>query len=195
MQKPPRTSVWIYILLLFSSIQVLAQAPDDWKSFTGSQHKNSVVLAWETFAEYDSKEFIVQHSEGGLGWTSLGTVAAAGTSGVVQSYKFTHSTPVDGTNYYRVILVNQNGRNHFTKVIQVAFVEKHPLRIYPNPVLNGILNVQLQQDVDITIYTRNGKALLHKHCAAGKSKVYVNDLPAGLYQFKAGDEVQQFFIR
>lgn len=195
MQKPPLFPAWLLLLCLLITQTTMAQAPDDWKRFVASQHKNSVLLSWETFAEYDSREFMVQHSVGGTGWTSIGTVAAAGASGTVNSYKYIHATPTNGINFYRIMLVNQNGRNQFTKVIQVEFEEKVPIRIYPNPVLNGILNVQLDHDEDITIFTRNGKALMHKFCAAGKSKLYVNDLPAGLYQFKAGDEVKQFFIR
>lgn len=195
MTKSSRIFLWLAITSIFLIQVSLAQVPDDWKQISAHQYKDQIALNWETFAEYNSKEFMIQHSVGGHAWTMVGSVPASGQSGTIKTYKYIHTSPVDGTNYYRVVLVNESGRAQFSRVVQIEFEESIPLKIYPNPVINGILNLQMSADSDVTIFTRNGKAVMQKHCKAGKSKLYVNDLPTGLYQVKAGEEVKQFFIR
>lgn len=195
MIKPSRLFVWLTVATLLLSQMVRAQAPDDWKNFTAAQYKNQVALSWETFAEYNSKEFMIQHSVGGQAWSLVGSIPASGQSGTVKMYKYIHTTPVAGTNFYRIVLVNESGRAQFSRAVQIEFEETVPLKIYPNPVVNGILNLQMSSEAEVIVFTRHGKAVLQKHCKAGKSKLYVNDLPTGLYQVKAGDEVRQFFIR
>lgn len=178
----------------FSSL-TWAQAPDDWKRFTAHQQKNTVQLHWETNAEYGSVDFLIQHSTNGQYWSTIGSTRAAGFSSTVQSYKFIHQTPVQGTNHYRIVLMDENSRAITSRSLAVEVKETNLILIYPNPVNNGVLNLQLGAESDITIFTRHGKAVYQKHCAAGKSSVYLSELPAGLYQLKAGDEVQSFFIR
>ena len=195
MTKPTRIFTWLTFAAIFLMQVSLAQVPDDWKQISAHQYKNQIALNWETFAEYNSKEFMIQHSVGGQAWTLIGSVPASGQSGTIKTYKYLHNEPVTGTNYYRVVLVNETGRAQFSRVVQIEFEETIPLKIYPNPVINGILNLQMSADSEVTIFTRHGKAVMQKHCKAGKSKLYVSDLPTGLYQVKAGDEVKQFFIR
>ncbi len=183
----------LFCMLLLQTVS--SQVPDDWKRFGATQLKNSIYLSWETYAEYASKEFTVQHSINGHNWTTIGTVKAQGQSGTVQSYKYQHTSPVNGLNFYRIILLNENGRGMYSRVVHLEFIETIPLKIFPNPVVNGVLNLQLAEDANVTIFTRGGRAVLQKHCTAGKSQLFVNDLPTGLYQVKAGDEVKQFFIQ
>lgn len=176
-------------------LQVFASPPDDWRRFTAHQQKKSVYLFWETNAEYQSKDFLVQHSLGGVAWTNVGTIPANGHSGVVSAYKFIHDQPTEGLNHYRIVLLDENGRASFSKVLLVDVHLQEAVQIFPNPVLNGQLQVSLAKEEDVIVFSRNGRAVFQKHCPAGRTTLQLGELRAGLYQLRAGDEVRQFFIR
>jgi hypothetical protein len=189
---------WMGLLLLlqaFAGKQLVAQAHDDWRSFTAQKQKNTVLLQWQTNAEYNSEDFLIQHSTNGFDWNTIGTIQAAGNSSSVRSYRFVHQEPVAGLNFYRVILMDENKRGMVSRILTVEFRESNLMLLYPNPVAGGTINLQLREQAEVLIYTRNGNVILQKHCPAGRSSITIGRLPAGLYQLKAGDEVQTFLVR
>jgi hypothetical protein len=50
----------------------------------------------------------------------------------------------NGNNFYRIISVDVNGRVQYSNVIKItAGLSSGLVSVYPNPVINGIINVQL----------------------------------------------------
>lgn len=70
---------------------------------------NSAMLSWATQNEANSTQFEVLHSTDGSNFTQINTVTAAGNSSTPKAYSFLHTSPVAGINYYKVVLVHNDG--------------------------------------------------------------------------------------
>ncbi|MFQ5445930.1 MAG: S8 family serine peptidase, partial [Saprospiraceae bacterium] len=79
---------------------------------TTATSRQTVVLSWRTAQEVNTDIFEIQHAAGGLHFTSVGTVPAAGEG--ARSYQFLHLSPADGANYYRLKMVDTDGSFSFS---------------------------------------------------------------------------------
>lgn len=110
----------------------------------GLPNGNQVDLTWATASEKNSSHFLVQRSSNGSDFYTIGRVAAAGNSQQRIDYTFTDTDPFTGVNYYRLKLVDLDGRTDVSNVIAVAFdgpVGK--VMVFPNPV-SDLLNLMVE---------------------------------------------------
>jgi len=94
---------------------------------------NAASLAWKTTMETNSKEFEVQHSLDGKQWEILGIVAAEGESTVLKSYSFVHASPIQGSNLYRLRMVDNDLTFAYSRIISEVFTGGESVLLYPNP--------------------------------------------------------------
>ena len=101
--------------------------------FKGSVQKNAVALEWTTTNEINTREFIVERSTNSL-YNSIGSVPALSVPGN-HTYYFTDINPVNGTNLYRLKMVDKDGRFSYSPVL---IIKLNPTavnwKVYPNPV-------------------------------------------------------------
>jgi biopolymer transport protein ExbB len=88
-------------------------------TFDGEAQGNTVELKWLTANEVDNKLFEIERSSDGIGFASIGTKPGAGNSNEVLSYTFRDNSPLVGTNYYRVKLVNESGAEEYSMITPV----------------------------------------------------------------------------
>jgi hypothetical protein len=91
-------------------------------SFGGMQMGSVVDLGWTTVFEQDASHFVVERNGVILGPvnTKIGTVAAAGNSSSTLYYTYTDNYPLNGTNSYRLRMVDLNGTFRFSDVEDIA---------------------------------------------------------------------------
>ena len=90
------------------------------------------------------KQYETQQSADGNTFTTMSITAATANGGHSASYLTTDTHPVEGYNYYRIKSVDINGKTAFTSVVKVMIGSlKQDITVYPNPVTNGIINLQL----------------------------------------------------
>ena len=111
---------------------------------------NDVTVNWTTTYEQGSSHFIIERSVDGATFEKVGTVKAAGNSFSKKDYSFTENVRTSVTNkkdlFYRLRLVDNNGREELTKVLVLRMFRSTALKmvtVTPNPVVNDI-NVQVQ---------------------------------------------------
>ena len=75
-------------------------------SFTSEKSVNGNILSWATSEEINSDHFDVERSSNNISFNLLTKVNAAGNSAYVQHYGFTDAKPFEGTNYYRLKMVD-----------------------------------------------------------------------------------------
>lgn len=209
--KTSNDEVINYVLTTsFSSIQLneltLAAAgsalPLQWRSFIAARQQKNVQLQWSTFSEQNTKNFTVQNSVDHINWTSLVTVAAAGTSNSVSMYNYLHTSPAPGYNYYRIIETGLDGKKNYS-VVQKIFFESSlfNVELLGNPVINGMLEVRvnLSKLTDIPpvlkLFTSDGKLLRKIQTVAGTNTIRVNAYAKGTYLLQANDTVIKFLIK
>jgi hypothetical protein len=135
--------------------------------FTVSVNEASdVSVRWSTNFEQSSSHFDVERSFDGNTFEKVGTVKAAGNSMSRKDYSFLDRLRNSTTNkkdvYYRLRLVDNNGRGELSKVLVLRLFKTANLKmvsVTPNPVLNDInVQVQLKQDsyVVMKVTSNNG---------------------------------------
>lgn len=120
-------------LTLYSDTLTFTSLPLNLLHFTGAMQHNAALLAWQTTEEINTGSFTVERCVPGSAFITLGTVAAAGTQGT-HTYSFTDEAPQQGTNYYRLKMIDRDGAFTYTNIVKVKIGDgKFALSVYPNP--------------------------------------------------------------
>jgi len=181
-----------------------ASLPLKMGEFSASKQAAGIKLDWETLHEQNTSYFDVERSANGSDFTAIGKVTAKGYSASKEQYNFTDVTPLSGTNYYRLKLVDADNRISYRQTIVIknsnAIVN---IEVFPNPV-SDLLQVQLPAKqngpANITITDATGKIVFTKpvQLSTGNNatSIPVRQLPNGVYQFtlenKEGKQTKTF---
>jgi hypothetical protein len=128
---------------------------------------NSVSVQWNVATEDNISAYEVERSSNGTSFAKVGTVAATNNNGVANSYKWIDNTPVAGTNYYRIKVVEKSAASFYSSVVSAKISNtKSGVSVYPNPVKGNTLNVQLNMQqagrFTINIYSTTGQLVQAK---------------------------------
>lgn len=169
----------------------LSTLPVRWLGFTANRQQSHVELNWATATEQNTKSYEVQRSADGLHWNSLGTVPASGYSSVVQRYSHLDRQPLAAANYYRILQRDMDGKENFSNVAMVRSTSRQQqVHLYPNPVVNGILTLTLENKSLVELYNAGGIRVVQKQLEAGTHPLSLQHLPKGLYTLKVGTSSQ-----
>lgn len=148
--------------------------------------RNETELSWQTADETNTKNFLVEWRTGSTNFNSIGTVPAKGNT--YNAYNFLHSTPADGYNYYRLKMVDVDGRFTYSSTVRTGnnFKNNH-IVVYPNPV-SAALNITAQADKEELVFFRlmnvEGKVVATKSLLLRKGS---NTFTWNIVQLKAGN--------
>lgn len=98
-----------------------------------------VELTWKTAQEVNTSYFSVERSTNGRDWKKLGVKTAKGEQGSITSYSFTDLSPAPTSNYYRLMVVDDNNKSDYSSVRLVTLGKEIPVRVYPTVALNSNL--------------------------------------------------------
>ncbi len=106
------------------------------------QKNEDIAVEWSVENEAGIKNYEIEKSANGLSFTSAAMVAPHNIP--ISSYTWLDTKPVTGNNYYRIKSADLNGKVQYSKIVQVTVAERKPaITIYPNPVKNGVIHLQL----------------------------------------------------
>lgn len=148
-------------------------------------------LSWTTAQEINTSRFIVERSNDGRNFTSIGTVNASGNSNSSVSYTFNDQSPVKGSNYYRLKIVDNDNQYRFSAIRNIRNEGTADVAIYPNPA-GGTLNLQINADDNdkalISVSDMSGKtvATMQSNINEGNNQLSMNisNLSTGSYLVK-----------
>lgn len=130
--------------------------------------------------------FVIEKSSDGTRFSRIAEIPGAVQSSTFLQYSYTDDKPFEGTNYYRLLQVDLDGRREYNHVVRAVCNKETRTRIVPNPV-SSMLELWPDRDAKINsikIYDLAGRLQLAKQITAveGSSiKIDVNHLPAGVY--------------
>jgi hypothetical protein len=130
--------------------------------FRGDLLEKTIGLSWATTEESGSKYFEVQRSLDMREFSSIGTVAAVGTSSTNKFYNFTDGTPLNGSNYYRLKMVDADGSFNLSRTIVVQNEENaFAFQLLGNPVQGGEIRFLLRSESpeSVTLFDLTGRAI------------------------------------
>ena len=90
-----------------------------------------IELNWQTAQEINVSHFNIERSLDGRKWEKVGLKEARNQQGTITTYVFTDVSPTQGANYYRLHVVDNDGRADYSPVRLVTLGIEIPVRIYP----------------------------------------------------------------
>ena len=151
------------------------------------------LLTWQTSSEIDFDHFEIEHSTATTAFTSIGMVTGRSNTQGSQYYNFTDNNPIEGANYYRLKMVDKDGKYSYTRTVQLNF-NMSIISLYPNPAkdrvyLENNINFTNGELISIEMINPLGQHLLNEKITTRGIEQLILDFPAGtkegVYYIKA----------
>ena len=159
--------------------------------FTAAKQSNTSILQWQTGQEQNSRDFVIERSSDGSNYSTLGTVAAAGTSNTKRYYNYTDIAPLEGNNYYRLKQRDLDGQSTYSPVRVLAFTMAGNLMWYSTGTNAAEVRLHNGSNELYTILDMAGNTLRTSRLSSGVASI--SGLPSGVYFVKvvnyAGNEL------
>ena len=156
-------------------------------NFTATKKEIASLLNWATTQEINSKHFVIERSADGIVYTALATVLAAGNSFITKNYTFIDEKPHAGNNYYRLKMVDNDGKFEYSPVRIVNFATTVSVKVLPNPAtdfINIVVEAPLFKSLNYQLTDKLGKVLKIGNSTSNIVKVPTTSLARGIYQLK-----------
>lgn len=143
-------------------------------------------VEWNTSQEINSRSFVVEHSNNGVNFAELTTIAAAGNSNRDTHYSFIDNSPAKGMNYYRLKMISNSNITKHSSIVSVFNEMTVGLAIYPNPSKNKItvwFSAAKTAIAFVSILDINGKIVYSKNVLANEG---ANSVPLAIEKLAAG---------
>ena len=173
-------------------------------SFKAINYGSVNKLFWTTGYETNTDQFIVENSQDGIAFNTIGEVRAAFNSSQNLDYEYEHHITTPATNYYRLKMLDVDGAFSYSKIVSVNNMVGSAISIMPNPVKN-MLHVRVYYNKPgngvMKLTDMQGRVLQSKNISfiSGTTDAYfdVSSLAAGSYVLtmdgKAG--IKKIFIK
>jgi len=184
----------IYARALSKSEIVGITLPVTLSEFTTMKQNNSTQFSWTTLTENNTGYFEIQRSLNGSEFSTICTMQATGNSSIQKTYKTTDLQPVKGRNYYRLKMVDKDGKTTYSQIRLVIFEKKGiEVNIYPVPAKN-LINVISNFSGNllfIRITDINGKQVIQfQRANSAILQIPINTFQAGTYVLTISDGVE-----
>jgi CSLREA domain-containing protein len=169
-------------------------------SFTATSGGDLIYLNWKTASEQDTKYFAVERSGSGNNFDTVGQVQAAGNAPQERIYTFVDRSPLQGSNFYRLQMVDLDGRFTYSKtVIADMNVLSDVFIVFPNPASNELgLELSGSGLYTITILNVDGRVMKKGSFVSSQNlsaRMDISMIPKGIYIMKAENAGQARYQR
>jgi hypothetical protein len=153
-------------------------------SFTGKINDENIVLNWTTIDEVNTDHFIIERSNNGLSYSIDGTTRAMNTPSATHNYQHQVASSVKGTNYFRLKMVDKDGKFTYSNVIAIRLNALTDIKVYPT-ITSANLNIyNIEENQEVRLYNINGQYV--QQVFNGQNDI--SHLPSGIYFVKTNDK-------
>lgn len=157
-------------------------------SFNGKLNtETETTLSWASSLEENSFQYEVQRSADGKNFVTVGKVTAAGTSLESVKYAFNDPLPAAGAYFYRLRMVDLDGKAELSKVVYVNSKKGSGIvtKVFPNPFkseiqLIGATSSDLNTPGNVKVFNMSGQQISYRIVGANAIALDPN-APKGLY--------------
>ena len=106
---------------------------------------NDVAVEWKVANEINMLGYEVEKSTSGTVFNSSYSVKVNGSNNANNTYNWFDVNATQGNNFYRIKSIDNNGEVKYSAIVKVTInsSKTSSIKIYPNPVNNNIINLQL----------------------------------------------------
>lgn len=106
------------------------------------QPAGNILVNWTVANEERIQQYNIERSGNGVDFISIGHTMPVANNGGRADYGFNDTHPLDGTNFYRIRAVSQDGRLQYSSIARVDAGKNIPgISVYPNPVSDNTINL------------------------------------------------------
>jgi len=152
--------------------------------FTAKAENNLAKLQWKTANEQNNKGFTIYRSSDDVSFVKLGEVSSSGIQNPTP-YTFTDYSPLNGINYYKLVQIDNDGKETELGVRTVNFsLVTSNIRLFPNPTSNEVtISFETGKYNALTVTDITGKRLQHLQINPSDNHITVvlGSYPKGIY--------------
>jgi hypothetical protein len=146
-----------------NTVGVSATLPVTLQSFFASWQDRNAFLQWNTASENNSAFFSIEKSVDNISFSQIGVVTAAGISSNTKHYNFTDLAATASINYYRLRIVDADGRFVYSPVVSLKkSLATNNISVFPNPFTTSInirLTLPRAQKIQLRLIDLSGKTV------------------------------------
>lgn len=167
--------------------------PVKFANVSASKINGFAKISWNIEFEVNAYNYVIERSIDGINFSSVGVIDAINLG----KYSYVDMSASAANNYYRIKAVDKDGSFAYSSVVfTVSDSKVATVTVYPNPVINKQVNVQLSNLVtgsyNVEVYNNLGQAVLSKFIQLdGANTSLTLQLPssvsAGLYRLSVSD--------
>jgi hypothetical protein len=136
-------------------------------SFTGIkaiEKLTGIEVSWQTANELNVKNYTIEKSSDGSNFTAVFTTTATGNNQLSTQYSWIDATAFAGKNFYRIKSTDVDGSIKYSEIVLLVSKKTKPtITVFPNPIINNQVNVQLlaviKGNYHFTIYNSAGQGV------------------------------------
>jgi uncharacterized repeat protein (TIGR01451 family) len=167
--------------------------------FDGQLAGNDADLFWVTKEERNVDVFKVEHSVDGMAFSEVGSVKAMGNSVTDNEYIFKHKEISFGKNYYRLKMVDIDGKYaHSNQTVILERGKGDNLMLYPNPAHNSVtLEHPISiKNVKVKLMDISGRMIriIEIPAYSAKTTLSLEGIDAGVYMLIWNGELNQKLV-
>lgn len=182
--------VWLrkYVTAFYSVLPITLTRFDAVKN-----NPDIVKLSWAVTEDHNIDYYIVEKSVDQLNFKPLINVKTNNSTLLVTDYAAIDSIPYNGKNYYRIVMVNNNGVKSYSgiRMIDITGNKQSLVTVYPNPALTHFTiktEAVTNRKRNILITDLSGKLVKSlSFNNSGIQTVYTNELVNGTYLIQITD--------
>ncbi len=162
--------------------------------FNGQVTDGQARLHWQTQSELNASHFIVEKSRDSRDFIPVDSIPANGSSVSQKNYSSIDRTLEAGYTYYRLQMVDKDGRIEYSRQIRLQYRDKAiKLTTYPNPATDRLLVSHPGAGKSLEIYNTAGLLIrrVALNTGATQSTLDVTGLGKGLYYIVWQDESEK----
>ncbi len=170
-----------------TTITVTVTTPLTLLEFSGSLLNCKPYLKWITSNEINTAKFEIEKSSINNNWIKIDEVNAQGNSSLNTTYTYIDQANIisDSKFLYRVKMIDRDGSYKYspTKLIWTNCTTS-TISIYPNPIENGNLNINVNGILNntlVTLKSLNGQLMLTEKVNNGANTIDVHNISSGIY--------------
>ncbi len=168
----------------------------DLLSFSGKVNNGNADLIWVTSEEDEPVTYNIDKSRNGVDFYTIGSVNGHGNSSENNYYQFTDLTLVAGKVWYRIAIINKDGKKKYSRIISLSdktieFGFNNVINPFNHEIDFGV-SVPENARIDATLINLAGKPVRKESFSvyAGTNSLIISDtenLPAGMYILQIKD--------
>lgn len=157
-------------------------------NFDGESLDEGNLLHWQTEDEINLAGFHLMRSSDGISWNPIYTIAAAEINSGINRYSFLDNHPTAGGNFYRLEILDNDGRTRHSRLIYILTKDHHEdqeLLVYPNPSSQGTIfisfPVYMGQNGTVKLLDASGQIVLKQNLDHSGMELDISRFSPGTY--------------